>query len=483
MKLQTDSSTLARAEMMSILSERSDKTDYFAVSKVVPFIDELIANGEMEISTACKVYGVAKYIASIGSHSQLIIASLWLPLIENGYIGSTLPLNIDSEITEYLLGMQKLRIVQRKWHETSVYTAATYKKQLTKNYEKRSTKKRAERRAQVWQDISVQRTILAMSESAQKPECLIYALCERQYMLDYHENYYSLPTSVLLLVAQETLDIYATIAEILGVWQIKWRLEDTAFKLTSPQEYNEIKTWFDETREEREAILSAFKTELEEVLTIVEGKVSGIRNQAPPTEEYILDRIAGKQLTAREEPTDAVTVTGVNAEIMFRAKHFYSLHQKMIQAQSVFTDINDVLGIRIIIPGELDLVKTQLNANSFDEQKWYQTLWEKQCYWVLTMLLDLYELPHGLYGDKTHRDWIANPKPNGYQSLHTSVLFNFLGKPRLIEIQIRTNAMHNSAEYGIASHASYKGHSAKLARGMTDFRIAYEEYKALNSRT
>lgn len=184
-------------------------------------------------------------------------------------------------------------------------------------------------------------------------------------------------------VAKETLEIYAPIAHRLGLWRLMGRLEDLAFKHLYPIEYRKIADLLNQKLTEREAYC-----------------------------EKMVNQIRG-ELEKRN----------VFADVHGRTKHIYSIHQKMQQKNTPFSEIQDLIGLRILVKTEAD------------------------CYIALGALHNKWN-----YHPDRLRDWIGQPKKNGYQSLHTTILDN--GRP--IEIQIRTYQMHKIAEDGIAAHWSYK---------------------------
>ncbi len=197
----------------------------------------------------------------------------------------------------------------------------------------------------------------------------------------------ALPKDRQLKNAQETLEIFAPLAHRLGIWELKWQLEDLAFRYLQPQEYQRIARLVDIKRTEREKFI----------------------NRAI--------KILQKELEKAE----------VTADIFGRPKHIYSIHQKMEKYDALgkhFDEIYDLLALRIIVESEQD------------------------CYAAVGIIHSLW---HPLSG--TFDDYIANPKPNGYQALHTAVMC-FGTSP--LEVQIRTREMHRVAEYGVASHWRYK---------------------------
>ena len=184
--------------------------------------------------------------------------------------------------------------------------------------------------------------------------------------------------------AQETLDVYAPLANRLGIWQLKWQLEDLAFSYLDPENYHKIAQALAERRTERAEYL-------ERVISVLKRRLE------------------------RE---------GIPARITGRPKHIYSIYRKMQAKGRTFEQIYDVRGVRIIVQEV------------------------QQCYHVLGIVHSLWRPIPGEFDD-----YIAMPKDNLYQSLHTAVVC-LDGKP--LEVQIRTEEMHQVAEYGIAAHWRYK---------------------------
>ena len=190
-------------------------------------------------------------------------------------------------------------------------------------------------------------------------------------------------------IAQETLDIYAPLANRLGIWELKWQLEDLALRYLDPDQYQEIANLLAEKREERE--------------------------------QYIARVI--KVLRSRLE------AEGIEADISGRPKHIYSIYRKMQEKDRDFEEIYDVRGVRVLLDDIRD------------------------CYAVLGIVHGMWRPIPGQFDD-----YIASPKDNLYQSLHTAVI-GPEGRP--LEIQIRTWEMHRVAEYGIAAHWRYKEHTKR----------------------
>jgi len=185
-------------------------------------------------------------------------------------------------------------------------------------------------------------------------------------------------------IAQQTLEIFAPLANRLGIWQVKWELEDLAFRYVNPAKYKEIAEQLAERRPDREAQIEAIVQSLKELFE----------------------------------------KNSIEVEISGRPKHIYSIYKKMQQKGKAFEAVRDVRAVRIIVP--------DITA----------------CYTALGLIHNRWRPMPGEFDD-----YIAAPKDNFYQSLHTAVLWED-GKP--LEVQIRTAEMHQSAEYGIAAHWRYK---------------------------
>ncbi len=185
-------------------------------------------------------------------------------------------------------------------------------------------------------------------------------------------------------IARQTLEIYAPLAERLGIWQIKWELEDLAFKALEPDAFRDLARQLDTRRKGRESYIQR----------------------------------------AIEELRPRLADAGIDAELQGRPKHIYSIWKKMQRKSAEFGEIYDVYAIRLLV----------------DEVR--------DCYAALGIVHALWRPIPGQFDD-----YIAVPKNNLYQSLHTAVIA-LDGKP--LEIQIRTHAMHQVSEVGIAAHWRYK---------------------------
>ncbi|AKJ29124.1 RelA/SpoT family protein [Caldimonas brevitalea] len=208
-----------------------------------------------------------------------------------------------------------------------------------------------------------------------------------------------------LVLARESLQVFAPLANRLGIWQIKWELEDLSFRFLEPEQYKTVARMLDEKRVEREQMVETLRQELGVLLR---------RHQ-------------------------------IAAEVQGRPKHIYSIWKKMRGKQLDFDHVFDIRALRVIVPSVRD------------------------CYATLSVVHEAYKpLP------EEFDDYIAKPKANGYQSLHT-VVYGPNGRP--IEIQIRTREMHEHAEHGVAAHWAYKeagtkGYAGVVAAGDFEAQVA-----------
>ena len=185
-------------------------------------------------------------------------------------------------------------------------------------------------------------------------------------------------------VAKETLDIFAPLANRLGVWQLKWQLEDLGFRHQNPEEYKRIAKLLEDKRTERLEYIAHF-------LNIIRGE---------------MDKV------------------GIQYDVAGRPKHIYSIYKKMVKKKLDFDGLYDIRAVRILV-------------NTIPE-----------CYATLGIIHSLFQPIPGEFDD-----YIANPKGNGYKSLHTVIVGP---EDKSIEVQIRTFEMHQFNEFGVAAHWRYK---------------------------
>lgn len=226
---------------------------------------------------------------------------------------------------------------------------------------------------------NVRRMLVAMIDD---PRVVVLKMAERLVRL--HPTRFD-GSDEIKRAAREVLHFYAPLASRLGIWQLKWVLEDYAFRCLQPDDYLDIASRFKERRSQREELVSKIQSDL----------------------RWRLNEL------------------GITAEILGRAKNIYGIYRKMREKDIAFNDVHDVLAIRVIV----DSVP--------------------ECYQVLGVVHTSWP-----YIGEEFDDYIANPKSNGYRSLHTAV---YGPQGRVLEVQIRTQEMHVDSELGVCSHWSYKG--------------------------
>ena len=196
-------------------------------------------------------------------------------------------------------------------------------------------------------------------------------------------------------LAAESLQVFAPLANRLGIWDIKWEIEDLAFRFLEPDTYREVAGWLDQKRSAREAAVEQ----------------------------------------VRQTLADELQTQGLQAQVQGRPKHIYSIVKKMRGKSLGFTQVYDIRALRVIVPSVPD------------------------CYAALSWV-------HSRFTPVTEEfdDYIARPKANGYQSLHTVVRD---AQGQAIEVQIRTTGMHQHSEHGVAAHWVYKEAGAKGYGGVS----------------
>jgi GTP diphosphokinase / guanosine-3',5'-bis(diphosphate) 3'-diphosphatase len=225
---------------------------------------------------------------------------------------------------------------------------------------------------------TLRKTLMAMGDDVR---VILIKLADRLHNMRTLNH---MPEEKRVRIARETMDIFAPLANRLGIWEIKWELEDLSFRYLDPEGYKEIAEKLADKRINREQEIQSIIEELKKILH--EG--------------------------------------GIKAEITGRPKHIYSIFQKMKKKNEIFEMVRDLRAIRLIVT---------------DIPSCYSALGIIHTHWR--------PIPNEF------DDYIASPKDNFYQSLHTSVIYSD-HKP--LEVQIRTPEMHENAEYGIAAHWRYK---------------------------
>lgn len=217
--------------------------------------------------------------------------------------------------------------------------------------------------------------------TAKDVRVLLVKLCDRLHNMRTLRH---MPRDRQKAIAAETLEIYAPLANRLGVHWLKSELEDVGLKYLKPDVYQDLKQHVASKRNERERLSRRYHAQL----------------------------------------TKALQEKGIRGEVLGRSKHFYSIYAKMVHQRIPFSEVYDLMGLRVIV-------------DSIDD-----------CYNVLGIVHSIWTPVQGRF-----KDYIRLPKPNGYRSLHTAVL---TGEELKLEAQIRTREMHDIAENGIAAHWNYK---------------------------
>ncbi len=313
---------------------------------------------------------VAYILADIGLDEATICAALLHDVVEDTEVThEDLVRDFGEEIANMVAGVTKLGELR--------YQASTEERQV-ENYRKMFLA--------MGKDIRV--IIIKLADRLHNLRTLKYLRRDRQ-----------------IANAKETMELYAPLANRLGIYSLKWELEDLAFKYLYPEEYRELVAGIDKKREERLQFI-----------------------------EKIMDDIRGQLKKQR-----------IEAEVTGRAKHLYSIYRKMKRDNKTLDQIYDLFALRILV-------------NSV-----------KDCYAALGVVHEMYSPMPGRF-----KDYIAVPKPNMYQSIHTTLLGE-KGTP--FEVQIRTWEMHRIAEYGIAAHWAYKeanyGKKGKQVVTVTKDKLAW----------
>lgn len=318
---------------------------------------------------------VAMILADMNMDSATIIAGILHDTIEDTSVTyEDIEKKFGKEIAELVDGVTKLKKL---------------------NY-----KSKAEKQAE-----NIRKMVLAMAKDIR---VIIVKLADRLHNMRTLEY---MTEAKKIEKATETLEIYAPIADRLGMSRVKWELEDLSLRYLDPDEYYKLVDMVNKRRKEREELI----------------------NSIIDTLKVNLERV------------------GIKCEINGRPKNFYSIYKKMKVKGKVFDEIYDLSAVRIL-------------TNDI-----------KDCYGALGVVHTLWKPIPGRF-----KDYIAMPKPNNYQSLHTTVIDN---NGETFEVQIRTYQMHQTAEYGIAAHWKYKTGQTKTTsfdENLTWLRQLMEWQKDLN---
>ncbi len=252
---------------------------------------------------------------------------------------------------------------------------------------------------------SVRRAILAISKGDIRVILIRIADC-----LQFLRRAEGLTPERRREIANEAMHIYAPFSNRLGIWQLKWELEDLSFRYLEPLRYREIASKVAERRDERAKKIEA----------------------------------AAVQLRRRLDEM------GFVAEVTGRPKHIYSIYRKMQRKGVDIDHIYDIQALRVILQPQDPQKYSRLSGKEKDEVD------RGLCYQALGMVHSLWQpIP------REFDDYIASPKPNGYRSLHTAVIDTKTGQT--LEVQIRTTRMHEEAEKGVAAHWAYKESEARVS--------------------
>lgn len=337
-------------ELLNKLSEYNTEADLEIVKKAYHFADDA-HEGQVRNSGAKYIthpLNVALILADLNMDIATICSGLLHDVIEDTpYDYEDVEELFGTEIADIVSGVTKLKNLHYK---TKVENQAE----------------------------NIRRMILAMSKDIR---VIIVKLADRLHNMRTLE--YKTPVRQRE-IAQETLEIYAALAHRLGIWKIKWELEDLSLRYLDPDSYYELVEKVNKRRSERE-------NEISRIISILRQKLDEVN---------------------------------VKCEIQGRPKSFYSIYKKMSKQNKSFEEIFDLTALRVIV-------------DNFTE-----------CYQVLGLVHNLWKPLPGRF-----KDYIAMPKTNIYQSIHTTVIGD---NGEVFEVQIRTWEMHRIAEYGVAAHWRYK---------------------------
>ena len=331
----------------------TDETvDILAVTR--RFIDALPGPDEMS-ATITEGREIAAVVATLGMPQDVIAAAQVYPLVRDGFLEKkTIENNELKDISRLVIGLLQLRrfSLPPDWRPGEALA--------------------------VRQSEALRKMLLAVVTDVR---LVLVRIAEQLYRLRQAKT---APESEQQAIAIETREVYAALASRLGVWQLKWELEDLAFRYLDAETYKAIAKALNEKRAEREEFIDQVKALLQSEL-------------------------------AKE---------GIDAEISGRPKHIYSICRKMQRKERGLESLYDIRAVRILVNDV------------------------KDCYAALGVVHNLWSYLPGEFDD-----YIANPKDNDYQSLHTAVIGP---DSKTVEVQIRSHDMHRQAELGVASHWRYK---------------------------
>ena len=340
---------------------------------------------------------VAQILAELRLSPAALAAGLLHDVVEDTDIElDTLRREFGDDVARFVDGVTKMKALPRVSREVKEESRAHHD-EAEMPADKRRRASQMERRLRTYANI--RKIVIAMLND---PEVILIKLADRLHNM---RTLHHLPEAKRRRIAEQTLYVFAPLAGRLGIGRIKWELEDLAFRYVNPAKYKEIAAKLEATRSERERVM-------QQILETLRREVY----QGLPDNRYHID-------------------------IQGRPKHIYSIYRKMQRKKVPFEQVLDVRGVRLIVE-----LKPKFRAGL--DPNTIQRLETGMCYTLLGLIHTRWRPIPGEFDD-----YIANPKDNQYQSLHTTVIFDD-GKP--LEVQIRTREMHKVAELGIAAHWAYK---------------------------
>ncbi len=335
---------------------------------------------------------VAKIVADLYPRPEAVAAALLHDVVEDTPVTlERLREDFGEDIARFVDGVTKLSAqlprVSRRLEEGDSDDA----------------RRRAQQRRRALTYANIRKMILAM---LQDPEVIFIKLADRLHNM---RTLAALPEAKQRRIAQETLNIFAPLANRLGIWKIKWELEDLSMRYLNPEEYRRIAKFLRERRSQRERMVQKIVERVRQVLREQRTRLPGFEN--------------------------------FEFQISGRPKHIYSIWRKMQRKGLPLERILDLRGVRIIVKPKDEFI-AQVGQEEAERQA------TGMCYTILGVIHSQWRPIPGEFDD-----YIANPKDNQYQSLHTTVMFE---DNRPLEVQIRTQQMHDAAELGLAAHWRYK---------------------------
>ncbi len=372
-------------DLLSILPDNYNVVDRELIQRAYHFAEKAHegqkrASGEPYISHCVAVAGI---LAELRVPPAVVIAGLLHDTVEDTEVTlEDIEREFGSEVARLVDGVTKLtnlpRVSRADQHSTEGEQTTRQSEYPTERIYRDEPDPPKRDRKKDLKNETLRKTFLAMGDDVR---VVLIKLADRLHNM---RTLSYMPESKRKAIAQETMDIFAPLANRLGIWNIKWELENLAFRYIDPLRYKEIANQIKVGNQDRE-----------QAITDIIAKVKSVIEQA-----------------------------GLKAEITGRPKHIYSIYRKMVEKEKTIDMLMDLRAIRLIVE---DL---------------------PSCYAALGVIHNNWRpIP------REFDDYIAAPKDNFYQSLHTAVLFD---DGKSLEVQIRTKEMHESAEYGIAAHWRYK---------------------------